>query len=621
MRLLQNAVLLTCFFFVVLLPCHCNALTCGAGMRMNQRQLIRQCHFSSIPSAAFFAFGTLFLLIWWLSMGFSSVNNSPIVNQTFTIKPLIASQNTSTDAKVSLQSKNEHLAAAFGSLWPKLSQLNCNSLITNGTKFKQFGGGKRRRIVQTDPPHGHLDTNCTAIRARWHFVETAGTAREANFPLAFARTVFRYAPQNVYCYALDAKADALFMRRVHALAHCFPNVVVLAEQFSVFSNGKNVTRAQLACLEAMLPMGEWKYALLLQNHDLPLRTNAEMVEILRVYNGTNDIGTKKIVPNSVNLSLDWSLASLNIYREGHRVPMPTNLTRRLHHTKSLNLIALSRSAVEFTLGALRLDKMIAQLELSAYGMDEVLFSTLNSNLPDFPGGFSPICLPRRPNHDLPLRTNAEMVEILRVYNGTNDIGTKKIVPNTVNLSLDWSLASLNIYRAGHHRVPMPTNLTRRLHHTKSLNLIALSRSAVEFTIGTLRLDKMIAQLELSAYGMDEVLFSTLNSNLPEFPGGFSPICLPRRPVPNMGRYTIWHGNGVATASGGCRSAFFRHGVCVYGTEDLSHIGRDRLLLLFEQNVSVRKTERRMAATIQSCALFCDNCVFLEQIVLVDGIGH
>uniref|UniRef100_A0A914HFT1 Uncharacterized protein n=1 Tax=Globodera rostochiensis TaxID=31243 RepID=A0A914HFT1_GLORO len=439
------------------------------------RQLIRQCHFSSIPSAALIGFGTLFLLIWWLSMGFSSGNNLLIVNQTFTIKPsnLIVSP---TDAKVSLQSKNEHLAAAFGSLWPKLSQLNCNSLLTNGMKFKQFSGGKWRRILQKDPPHGHLDTNCTAIRARWHFVETAGTAREANFPLAFARTVFRpwykifiiifipskkchpqivhdfllleqmlsveYTPQNVYCYALDAKADALFMRRVHALARCFPNVVVLAEQFSVFSNGKNVTRAQLACLEAMLPMGKWKYALLLQNHDLPLRTNAELVEILRVYKGTNDIGTKKIVPNTVNLSLDWSLASLHIYREGHRVPMPTNLTR--------------------------------------------------------------------------------------------------------------------------------------LHHTKSLNLIALSRSAVEFTLGTLRLDKMIAQLELSAYGMDEVLFSTLNSNLPDFPGGFSPICLPRRPVPNMGRYTIWHGNGVATASGGCRSAFFRHGVCVYGTEDLWHIARDRL---------------------------------------------
>uniref|UniRef100_A0A914HPN3 Uncharacterized protein n=1 Tax=Globodera rostochiensis TaxID=31243 RepID=A0A914HPN3_GLORO len=157
------------------------------------RQLIRQCHFPFIPSAAFFAFGSLFMLIWWLSMGLSSINNSPIVNQTFTIKPsnLISLTNIPIDANVSPQSKNEHLAAAFGSLWPQLSQLNCNSLINNGTKFKQFGGGKRRRIVQKDPPHVNLDTNCSAIRARWHFVEKAGTSREAHFPLAFARTVFR----------------------------------------------------------------------------------------------------------------------------------------------------------------------------------------------------------------------------------------------------------------------------------------------------------------------------------------------------------------------------------------------------------------------------------------------
>uniref|UniRef100_A0A914HHW9 CRAL-TRIO domain-containing protein n=1 Tax=Globodera rostochiensis TaxID=31243 RepID=A0A914HHW9_GLORO len=140
-------------------------------------------------------------------------------------------------------------------------ELNCNSLIINGTKFKQFSGGKRRRIVHKDPPHGHLDTNCTAIRARWHFVETAGTAREANFPLAFARTVFN----------LSSEEPWYKISYIHALARCFTNVVVLAEQFSVFSNGKNVTRAQLACLEAMLPMGKWKYALLLQAKKTSLR--------------------------------------------------------------------------------------------------------------------------------------------------------------------------------------------------------------------------------------------------------------------------------------------------------------------------------------------------------------
>ena len=75
---------------------------------------------------------------------------------------------------------------------------------------------------------------------------------------------------------------------------------------------------------------------------------------------------------------------------------------------------------------------------------------------------------------------------------------------------------------------------------------------MEFSLHKLDLDKFIDQLEKSKYGMDEVdrsaglaikklnlqvLFSTLNSNLPDFPGGFTTDCLLRhkRPVTGMGR--------------------------------------------------------------------------------------
>ena len=74
-----------------------------------------------------------------------------------------------------------------------------------------------------------------------------------------------YAPQNLYCYALDAKADSRFKRRIRALAGCFDNVFVANEEFSVFSNGKNVSRSHLACLRELEERGtEWKYAILLQ---------------------------------------------------------------------------------------------------------------------------------------------------------------------------------------------------------------------------------------------------------------------------------------------------------------------------------------------------------------------
>lgn len=41
---------------------------------------------------------------------------------------------------------------------------------------------------------------------------------------------------------------------------------------------------------------------------------------------------------------------------------------------------------------LHLDTFIDRLEQSEYGMDEVFTSTLNSNLPDFPGGYTWRCL-------------------------------------------------------------------------------------------------------------------------------------------------------------------------------------------------------------------------------------
>lgn len=78
---------------------------------------------------------------------------------------------------------------------------------------------------------------------------------------------------------------------------------------------------------------------------------------------------------------------------------------------------------------------------------------------------------------------------------------------------------------------------RTLNHTKSLVLISLSRAATHFVINDLSLNRFIDRLEKSRYGMDEVFFSTLNSNLPDFPGGFTNLCLLKetRSSPNFGR--------------------------------------------------------------------------------------
>ena len=64
-----------------------------------------------------------------------------------------------------------------------------------------------------------------------------------------------------------------------------------------------------------------------------MRTNAEMVEMLTVYNGTNEVGTLKItkvcenvkkiiighpqfIQGSIREDLNWTLQSLKLYKNG-----------------------------------------------------------------------------------------------------------------------------------------------------------------------------------------------------------------------------------------------------------------------------------------------------------------
>lgn len=106
-----------------------------------------------------------------------------------------------------------------------------------------------------------------------------------------------YTPQNFYCYAIDSNASPLFYKRMRALADCFPNVLLTTHEFHTDSAGHSMNRAHIACLEALArPEMKWKYVVLLQvggfslvhsllscpqNHDVPLKTNQEMLQIFR----------------------------------------------------------------------------------------------------------------------------------------------------------------------------------------------------------------------------------------------------------------------------------------------------------------------------------------------------
>uniref|UniRef100_A0A914CHM5 Uncharacterized protein n=1 Tax=Acrobeloides nanus TaxID=290746 RepID=A0A914CHM5_9BILA len=111
------------------------------------------------------------------------------------------------------------------------------------------------RITYQDDPS--LPTDCNSVRLRNYFPVLPNTREEAEYPIAYARVVYKdflflemelaaeYAPQNFYCYVLDKKSNATFKQQIHNLGKCFPNVFVSNNEFDTDSSGQQMNYAYL----------------------------------------------------------------------------------------------------------------------------------------------------------------------------------------------------------------------------------------------------------------------------------------------------------------------------------------------------------------------------------------
>ncbi len=131
---------------------------------------------------------------------------------------------------------------------------------------------------------------------RFHHV----TDEEKSFPLALsivmrdnveqAERLLRaiYRPHNVYCVHVDKKAPPSVRAAMEGIAGCLPNVKLLSTivvSWAEFS----LLEAELSCLRELWTNPSWKYYLNLSGQDFPIRTNWELVRILKAYNGANEI--------------------------------------------------------------------------------------------------------------------------------------------------------------------------------------------------------------------------------------------------------------------------------------------------------------------------------------------
>ena len=153
-----------------------------------------------------------------------------------------------------------------------------------------------------DSKYVTLTEDCdTFIEANGYNDQTL-SREELEFPIAYSILLYEdveqaekllraiYKPHNYYCIHVDADSAKVVHDAVEGIAGCFDNVFVVTRREYIVYAGFTRLQADLNCMSDLLHKGKkWKYFINLPSQEFPLKTNREIVEILKIYNGANDI--------------------------------------------------------------------------------------------------------------------------------------------------------------------------------------------------------------------------------------------------------------------------------------------------------------------------------------------
>jgi len=174
----------------------------------------------------------------------------------------------------------------------------------------------------SDDIYANAAADCELYVIQRRYIMLPLSSEEADFPIAFSIVMFRdvelferllraiYRPQNVYCVHVDKKSASTVHRAVAAIASCFGNVFIAPRVVSVHWGTYTVLEAELICMEALLSYSsKWRYFINLTGQEFPLKTNWDIVKILKVLRGANNVeGTLKRLLSCI---LDFFLFSLS----------------------------------------------------------------------------------------------------------------------------------------------------------------------------------------------------------------------------------------------------------------------------------------------------------------------
>ena len=195
---------------------------------------------------------------------------------------------------------------------------------------------------------------------------------EKNFPLAYSILIYYNAeqidrllkliwrPQNVYCFHIDSKSKDKFKKAVQSIIQCFDNVFISSESENIIWGSISVLKAELNCMKDLIKSNvAWKYLIHMSGDEFPLKTNYELVKILSVYNGVNDIDINSLSIFSYRLYYTWEVIENHIVRTNFTKGEPPHGYRM---AKGHTTATLSRDFVKYILTDKKVKDLIEWLK-------------------------------------------------------------------------------------------------------------------------------------------------------------------------------------------------------------------------------------------------------------------
>ena len=181
-------------------------------------------------------------------------------------------------------------------------QINCDKLF-NGDKL-EFKKAVTVKLQNNDLGNKRITSSfheCKTYISQFGYITYSLSKEEQDFPIAYSIVMYKdeqqfekllraiYRPQNHYCVHVDLSAKWTVYEFVKNVTKCFSNVHLAERRIDVKWGKFSVLEADLICMKQLLRHKDWKYYINLTGQEFPLRTNSELVKILKAYRGANDI--------------------------------------------------------------------------------------------------------------------------------------------------------------------------------------------------------------------------------------------------------------------------------------------------------------------------------------------